>query len=209
GRLPPAPAAGGGRGRQSGGGRGGGRVRPRGARHARARVASRGSSSFAARRSLAEPVGRLGVAGADPQRSCSRDLPEGGTYMNADRSAIAAPLVLDESEALTVAELLEGRAPTGMRRRGWVIRRALATADVAGLLLAFVLAEALIGAGVSAGRVLFFAATLPGWMVVAKLYGLYDNDEERTDHSTADEFVGVFHLVTIGAWILYTGAWLT
>jgi exopolysaccharide biosynthesis polyprenyl glycosylphosphotransferase len=129
--------------------------------------------------------------------------------MNAERSAIAAPLVLDESEGLTVAELLEGRGPTGVRRRGWVIRRALATADVAGLLLAFVLAEALIGAGVSAGRVLFFAATLPGWMVVAKLYGLYDNDEERTDHSTADEFVGVFHLVTIGAWILYTGAWLT
>ena len=129
--------------------------------------------------------------------------------MNADRSAFAAPLVLDESETLTVAELLEEPGPTGVRRRGWIIRRALATADVAGLLLAFVLAEALIGAGVSAGRVLFFAATLPGWMVVAKLYGLYDNDEERTDHSTADEFVGVFHLVTIGAWILYAGAWLT
>ena len=60
-----------------------------------------------------------------------------------------------------------------------------------------------------AGQVLFFVATLPGWVVVAKLYGLYDNDEERTDHSTADEFVGVFHLVTIGAWILYAGAWLT
>ena len=44
---------------------------------------------------------------------------------------------------------------------------------------------------------------------MAKLYGLYDNDEERTDHSTADEFVGVFHLVTIGAWILFAGAWLT
>jgi exopolysaccharide biosynthesis polyprenyl glycosylphosphotransferase len=129
--------------------------------------------------------------------------------VNADRSAIAAPLVLDETEARTFAELLEERGPTGVRRRGWVIRRALAAADIAGLTLAFVLAEALVGAGVSAGRVLFFAATLPGWVVVAKLYGLYDNDEERTDHSTADEFVGVFHLVTIGAWILYAGAWLT
>jgi exopolysaccharide biosynthesis polyprenyl glycosylphosphotransferase len=129
--------------------------------------------------------------------------------VNADRSAIAAPLVLDEAEAFSVAQLLEGQAPTGARRRGWVIRRALAAADVAGLTLAFVLAEALIGGGVNAGRLLFFAATLPGWIVVAKLYGLYDNDEERTDHSTADEFVGVFHLVTIGAWILYAGAWLT
>jgi len=129
--------------------------------------------------------------------------------VNANRSAIAAPLVLDEAEVFSVAELLEGQAPTGARRRGWVIRRALAAADVAGLTLAFVLAEAVIGGGLSAGRLLFFAATLPGWIVVAKLYGLYDNDEERTDHSTADEFVGVFHLVTIGAWILFAGAWLT
>ena len=129
--------------------------------------------------------------------------------MNADRSAIAAPLVLDKAEALTVVELLEEPGTHSGRRRGWVVRRALAAADIAGITLAFVLAEALIGAGVSAGRVLFFAATLPGWVVVAKLYGLYDNDEERTDHSTADEFVGVFHLVTIGAWILFAGAWLT
>ena len=128
--------------------------------------------------------------------------------MNADRSAIAAPLGLDDGEALSVSELLDGRAPTGARRRGWVIRRALAVADIAGLTLAFVVAEALIGGGVTAGHVLLFVATLPGWVVVAKLYGLYDN-EERTDHSTADEFVGVFHLVTIGAWILYAGAWLS
>ena len=130
--------------------------------------------------------------------------------MNADRSAIATPpLVFDQAEALSVAQLLEERAPTGARRRGWVIRRALAAADIAGLTVAFVLAEAVIGGGLTALNFVLFAATLPGWVVVAKLYGLYDNDEERTDHSTADEFVGVFHLVTIGAWILFAGAWLT
>jgi exopolysaccharide biosynthesis polyprenyl glycosylphosphotransferase len=129
--------------------------------------------------------------------------------VNADRSAIAAPLVLDEAEAITVAGLLEERGPTGARRRGWVIRRALASADIAGLTLAFVLAEVLVGSGIRAEQVLFFAATLPAWLLVAKLYGLYDNDEERTDHSTADEFVGVFHLVTIGAWVIYSSAWLT
>jgi exopolysaccharide biosynthesis polyprenyl glycosylphosphotransferase len=59
------------------------------------------------------------------------------------------------------------------------------------------------------GHALLFVASIPAWILVAKLYGLYDNDEERTDHSTADEFVGVFHLITIGAWILYAGAWLT
>ena len=129
--------------------------------------------------------------------------------MNADRSAIAAPLVLDETDSHSVAELLEEPGPTGARRRGWVIRRALAAADLAGLALAFVLAETLIGGGVTVGHALLFVASIPAWIIVAKLYGLYDNDEERTDHSTADEFVGVFHLITIGAWILYAGAWLT
>jgi exopolysaccharide biosynthesis polyprenyl glycosylphosphotransferase len=128
--------------------------------------------------------------------------------LNADRS-VFAPLVLDEAERRPVVELLERQSSTGARRRGWVIRRALATADIVGLTLAFVIAEALLGAGITVERLLLFAATLPGWIVVAKLYGLYDNDEERTDHSTADEFVGVFHLITIGAWILYAGAWLT
>jgi len=69
--------------------------------------------------------------------------------VNADRSAIAAPLVLDKAEALTVAELLEEPGTHSGRRRGWVVRRALAAADIAGITLAFVLAEALIGAGVS------------------------------------------------------------
>ena len=129
--------------------------------------------------------------------------------MSVDRSAIAEPLVHDDTGAFPVAELLEERGPSGSRRRGWVIRRALAAADIAGLALAFVLAETLVGGGVTVGHALLFVASLPAWIVVAKLYGLYDNDEERTDHSTADEFVGVFHLITIGAWILYAGAWLT
>jgi hypothetical protein len=73
---------------------------------------------------------------------------------------------------LTVAELLEepghahGCAPARMDHP----EGAATAATRRDLLLPSVLvAEALIGAGVSAGRVLFFAATLPGWIVVAKL----------------------------------------
>jgi len=29
------------------------------------------------------------------------------------------------------------------------------------------------------------------------------HDEERTDHSTSDDAVGVFHLVTVGTWTLF------
>jgi exopolysaccharide biosynthesis polyprenyl glycosylphosphotransferase len=85
----------------------------------------------------------------------------------------------------------------------------LMLADVGGLAAAFLLAATFVGADLGWSNVLFFLATLPAWVVVAKLYGLYDHDEERTNHSTADEFVGVFHLVTIGAWLLFAGAWLT
>jgi exopolysaccharide biosynthesis polyprenyl glycosylphosphotransferase len=56
---------------------------------------------------------------------------------------------------------------------------------------------------------LLFIATLPIWVVVAKIYGLYDRDEERTDHSTADDLSGVFHMVTVGAWIVAALSWIT
>ena len=45
--------------------------------------------------------------------------------------------------------------------------------------------------------------------MVTKLYGLYDHDEERTDHSTADDVVGVFHMVTVCAWLFFAFAYLT
>ena len=58
-------------------------------------------------------------------------------------------------------------------------------------------------------EIIVFLATLPGWVVVAKLYGLYDHDEERTDHSTADDFAGVFHMVTVCTWLFWVGAYVT
>ena len=103
-------------------------------------------------------------------------------------------------------ELLERRAQCP--RRGWLVRRALLAADVLGLLAAFVFAERLFDAQGPGNQLtpnhetLAFVLSLPGWIVLAKLYGLYDRDEERADHSTVDDFVGVFHLVTLGAWLL-------
>ena len=94
--------------------------------------------------------------------------------------------------------------------RGWLIRRTLLVADVLGLTLAVVFAE-LVNAGHQPGHDLvartwevgIAAAMLPLWVFCAKLYGLYDRDEERTDHSTIDEFVAVFHLVTVFSWVLF------
>jgi exopolysaccharide biosynthesis polyprenyl glycosylphosphotransferase len=114
-------------------------------------------------------------------------------------------------------EILERRRRTAVvRRRGWLVRRMLLLADLCGLTIAFLLAQYLVGpvqddVGHVAVQVEFlvFLATLPIWIVVAKLYGLYDRDEERADHSTTDELIAVFHLVTVGAWMLFAGSWLT
>ena len=106
-------------------------------------------------------------------------------------------------------------SPSRRRSRGWLVRRALLCADVIGLIAAFVVTQLLLGNVFDRVRpdvaelFVFFVISLPAWVVAAKLYGLYDRDEERTDHSTTDDVVGVFHLVTVGAWILYAGAWLT
>ena len=61
----------------------------------------------------------------------------------------------------------------------------------------------------SNGEALLFLLTIPVWILVANLYGIYGRDEQRTDHSTVDDVVGVFHLVTIGSWIFFAGTWLT
>ena len=96
-----------------------------------------------------------------------------------------------------------------VRRRGWLVRRMLLLADVVGLSLAFAVAELVFADGAAHGRSRW--GTLRRSCSVscarcrsgslARLYGLYEHDEERTDHSTVDELVGVFHLVTVGAWL--------
>jgi exopolysaccharide biosynthesis polyprenyl glycosylphosphotransferase len=76
-----------------------------------------------------------------------------------------------------------------------------------GLTAAFAVAHVVYGAAAGSlggdAEVGVFALSLPAWIVAAKVYGLYDKDEERTDHSTADDFVRVLHLVTLCAWLLY------
>lgn len=112
-------------------------------------------------------------------------------------------------------ELLEQRRSSSVKRRGWIVRRTLAVADIVGLTVAFAI-SLVVFAGSGASNVVsdpvemgVFLLTLPIWIVVARLYGLYDSDEERTDHSTADDLMGVFHLVTVGSWVFFIGAVLT
>jgi exopolysaccharide biosynthesis polyprenyl glycosylphosphotransferase len=111
--------------------------------------------------------------------------------------------------------ILERRRRAVSPRRGWLVRRMLLVADALGLAAAFLAVQLFVGSEggpvdrVSpSGEFLIFLITLPVWVLAAKLYGLYDRDEERTDHSTVDELVGVFHVVSAGVWLVFAGSWL-
>jgi exopolysaccharide biosynthesis polyprenyl glycosylphosphotransferase len=113
-------------------------------------------------------------------------------------------LALDDRTRRIVERRLAGHR----RRRGWLLRRALACADVAGLLTAFLVAL-LVFPEENGGRLDFggeaalFALVLPFFVVLAKLHGLYDRDDERTDHSSVDDITRVFNVVTIGTWMFF------
>lgn len=106
-------------------------------------------------------------------------------------------------------KILERRRSTNhlIRRRGWFVRRALLAADLVGLTVAFAAAQQIYSRHVGGANalsdlteLLLFAASLPGWVIAAKLYGLYDRDDERADHSTPDDLFRVLHLVTVCSW---------
>jgi len=95
------------------------------------------------------------------------------------------------------------------------MRRLLLLADIVGLLTAFVVAQRLVVAPTPVDTVVpqwelvLFCASLPLWVILARLHGLYDRDEERTDHSSVDDFFGVLQVVTIGSWIFLVGTHVT
>jgi exopolysaccharide biosynthesis polyprenyl glycosylphosphotransferase len=102
------------------------------------------------------------------------------------------------------------------RGRGWIMRRALLGADVTGILLAGLITSLLMGgADAGAGHIsgarelVLILIAIPMWVLGAYLAGLYGFDENRANHSTADDLVRVFLLVTAGAFVLTQAAALT
>ena len=113
-------------------------------------------------------------------------------------------VVADDLVAATDDHTRELIARHPRSRRGRLIMRMLIGADVVGVGLAF-LAVGLLWRGnesVTAQDLKLFALSVPCWILVARLHGLYRRDEERADHCTTDDIVGVFHVVTICAWLL-------
>ena len=106
-----------------------------------------------------------------------------------------------------LAEFERRRSGRTTTHRSALMRKALVAADVAGLVVAVLLTQTLVvprgetDAVSSASEIALFAATLPLWLLGAKWFGLYERDEERADHSTSDDLVRVFLLVTVGIFV--------
>jgi exopolysaccharide biosynthesis polyprenyl glycosylphosphotransferase len=94
-------------------------------------------------------------------------------------------------------------------RRDFVMRRLLVAADAVGIAVALVVAAAVDTLpGSNADLVLWGLLTLPIWVFLFKVYGLYDRDLKRVSHSTVDDIPWLFHGVVIGTlltWLLFKG----
>jgi exopolysaccharide biosynthesis polyprenyl glycosylphosphotransferase len=131
-----------------------------------------------------------------------------------EHAALAPALEVEHTNVAAAARnAFAGRTASLPSRRGWFMPKVLLLADLAGLtaaLLAITMIWSIGAHPLSAGAiVLLFFVALPTWMLVAKLHGLYDRDQERADNSTVDDLVGVFHVVTIVVWVSLVMALVT
>jgi exopolysaccharide biosynthesis polyprenyl glycosylphosphotransferase len=93
------------------------------------------------------------------------------------------------------------------RDRDFALRRALLAADLLGLWLALVLAMVVTGArGNPLADSVWILATMPGWVLLFRAYGLYKRPIRRFEPTHLDDASPLFHALVIGAlgtWLLY------
>ena len=127
-----------------------------------------------------------------------------------------ARFLIDSVDRRTL-EIAGSRTTASLHRRGWLMSRLLLMGDIIALALAFILAEAIVrmtmaerpGAIEPWTELALFLVTLPIWALLGVAYGLYGRDAMRTDHTTVDDLVSTFHLVTVGSWLVFVGSLLT
>jgi exopolysaccharide biosynthesis polyprenyl glycosylphosphotransferase len=96
------------------------------------------------------------------------------------------------------------RASTAARtHRASLLRRFLALADALAIVIALACSVLVGGADAANTQFALGVLTLPVWIVLFKLYGLYDQDGKRLSHSTVDDMPWVFHVVVVGSLVLW------
>jgi len=86
------------------------------------------------------------------------------------------------------------------------LRRLLALSDAVCLALAMAVTMAVVGgtSGHSWQQYLLYGLiTLPAWIVLFKVYGLYERDAKRLSHSTLDDLPSLFHCLLLGCLLMW------
>jgi exopolysaccharide biosynthesis polyprenyl glycosylphosphotransferase len=107
-----------------------------------------------------------------------------------------------------IASRLGLTGPSGSRRRGAMLRRLLATGDLAAIFAALCLATVLTQT-TDVAKLFWALLFTPAWLLVIKLHGLYDNDHRRIRHSTLDELPSLISASALGTIVLDGLLWLS
>jgi exopolysaccharide biosynthesis polyprenyl glycosylphosphotransferase len=103
-----------------------------------------------------------------------------------------------------LADGIRGRGPTH-RAGGFLLRRLLLVGDAVAIMCALLVSFSVFGVRTHPTRDLAAGLLLlPLWVLLFKIYGLYDRDTRRISHSTLDEVPWVFHALVFGALALWT-----
>ena len=92
---------------------------------------------------------------------------------------------------------------TAHGRRDGIVRRVLGIADAVAICAAIALSSAVANPEAFVEHTLWGALTLPVWILLFKLYRLYDHDVKRVSHTTVDDLPWVFHAVLVGSLLLW------
>ena len=91
-------------------------------------------------------------------------------------------------------------------RRDFFLRRLLALCDLVAVAAALLATLAISAGPADLGAAYWALASAPGWLVLFKLYGLYDRDIKRVSHTTLDDVPALFHALLVGSlleWIYF------
>jgi exopolysaccharide biosynthesis polyprenyl glycosylphosphotransferase len=111
--------------------------------------------------------------------------------------------LLDRREVLAVAprtngDRAGGAVGTSFRGRDYLIRRLLAFADLASLLLALLVMVAVSNRAHPTEDLGWGLLIVPAWLALLAGYGLYNRDIKRISHSIVDDLPWILHAVLVG-----------
>ncbi|HEX8066697.1 MAG TPA: sugar transferase [Thermoleophilaceae bacterium] len=92
---------------------------------------------------------------------------------------------------------------TRLGRREALVRRLLALGDCLAILVTLAVSALVAHRSALDEHLLWGALTLPAWVVIFKLYQLYDRDGKRVSHTTVDDVPWVFHALLVGGILMW------